>query len=312
MPDTLAMPFSAFQLRDAVRQARRFDSARLDRVLRLDADRGLVEVQASASWSGLAAYLHPNAPAKQAPWAAMPGIGESLAGNVAGPDGRPVVGYVESLALVTPDGELRRVSRHSHPDLFALAIGGQGLFGAPYSATLRLAELARAASEASPAEELMLAPGGGESRPLHVLVPPRNTEPFLVEARARCGEWRLAIEGVRVRQTLAESETALPWARRDYAAITLRVAERDTIGGAVRATQLRRELIDTAISHGGGYPIASTPEATRAQAEACYPQLKSVLAEKRRLDPADKLANEWLRHHRSLLGREACDVRWAK
>ncbi len=113
-----------------------------------------------------------------------------------------------------------------------------------------------------------------------------------------------------MRRTLPETETSLRWARREYAAVRLVLSQRGTIGGAVRATQLVRELIDLAISQGGGFPIACTPEATRAQAEACYPELKNLLAEKRRVDPNEKLTNAWYRHYRSLLGREACDSKW--
>jgi hypothetical protein len=113
-----------------------------------------------------------------------------------------------------------------------------------------------------------------------------------------------------VRRTLPEEETFLCWARREYAALTLAVQELPTLGGSVRTTQLRRELIDAAIACGGSFAIDRTPEATRDQVEACYPQLKVLLAEKRRIDPEAKLSSPWFRHHRSLLGREACEVRW--
>jgi hypothetical protein len=73
---------------------------------------------------------------------------------------------------------------------------------------------------------------------------------------------------------------------------------------------LRRLLIDEAIAVGGSFPISCTPEATREQVESCYPQIKSFLAQQRRLDGAGRLANAWLRHHLSLLGRETCEVRW--
>jgi FAD/FMN-containing dehydrogenase len=221
-----------------------------------------------------------------------------------------VVAHIESLALVTPDGELRRVSRDQHADLFALAVGGQGLFGALYSATLRLDSLAQAAARVQSAEALVLPASGAPRRSLSLLVRPDSVEAFLAAARVRCDEWRTAIEAVEVRRTLPEAETTLRWARREYAEVRLTLSQRGTIGGAVRATQLARELIDLAISHGGSYAVASTPEATRAQAEACYPQLKGFLAEKRRIDPAEKLTNDWYRHHRSLLGREACPSRW--
>lgn len=310
MSATLAMPMSALELRDAVRQSRRFTAAGLDRVLGLDASRGLVEVQASATWAGLARHLHPEVHGVEAPWQGMPPVGESMAGNVAGPDGRPVVAHIESLALVTPDGELRRVARDAQAELFALAVGGQGMFGTPYSATLRLESMARAAAACEPAEMLSLPESGSQTQPLHLLVPPPALQSFLADARSRCGEWRSPVEGVRVRRTLGEDETVLRWARREYAAVTLLLPRRQTLGGAVRDTQLRRELIDVAIAHGGSYPIACTPEATRAQAQACYPELRNLLAEKRRVDPAGKLSNEWYRHHCSLLGREECRSRW--
>jgi hypothetical protein len=79
----------------------------------------------------------------------------------------------------------------------------------------------------------------------------------------------------------------------------------------VRATQLRRILIDAAIAHGGGFPIACTLEATRAQTEACYPQLKAFLPQKRLFDPAERSVNPWYRHYCNLFSQEPCAVRWS-
>ena len=312
MNAALTLPLSADELREAVRLARPFNPARLDRVLRLDASRGLVEVQASASWESLAARLRPSALERAALWAGTATIGESMAANSAGPDGRPIVAHIESMTLVTADGDLRRVSRDSHPELFTLAVGGHGLFGTAYSITLRLESLACAAAEAADTAVLSLPGAQCGTRALQLLVAPENREAFVDELRARCEEWRVPLEGVEVRRTTAEYESALRWAKREYAAFTLRLGELKALGGAVRATQLRREIIDTAIAHGGSFAIASTPEATRAQVEACYPEIRQVLAEKRRLDPSERIVNEWYRHHRSLLGRDACHVRWAR
>jgi hypothetical protein len=301
-----SLPLSALELKEAVRAARPYDAARLDRCLRMDASRGLVEVQASATWASLAAYA--GMPWGER-WSHCPGIREAVATNAPGPDGRPTVQHVEALAVVTPDGELRRASRDANPELFALAVGGQGLFGALYSVTLRLESLARAAADALPSAQLRIAPGGA-ARPLQLLVPPEALEALLAEARQRCAEWRIAIQAVDVRACLPEDDTWLRWATREYAWLRLDLAQPSTLGGTVRTTQLRRELIDIAISHGGAFPVSCTPEATRAQAEACYPKLRSFLAEKRRLDPSGKLDNAWFRHYTSLLGRETCDNRW--
>jgi FAD/FMN-containing dehydrogenase len=312
MNGTLALPLSAIELRDAVRSSSRFDTARLDRVLRLDPARGHVEVQASASWAGLAAGLGDSAAELPTLWAHAPAtIGASVAKNSAGPDGRPLVSHIEGLAMVTPDGELRRVSRLANPELFKLAVGGQGAFGACYSVTLNVQSLMRSTRESQPGTTLTLPGAGSKARLLQLLIPPEALEAFLAECRSRCDEWRTAIEGVQVRRTLVESETVLRWARREYAEVSLFLGELRTIGGSVRATQLRRELIDAAIARSGSFPIACTPEATRAHVEACYPQLKTVLAEKRRFDPAEKLTNAWYRHYSSLLIRESCDVRWS-
>jgi hypothetical protein len=307
---TLALPVSASELCQAVRLARPFNVKRLDRVLRLDASRGVVEVQASATWASLATYLRPSVPHAITAWSDAATIGDSVATNSPGPDGRPAVAHVEAIALVTPDGELRRVTRGQR-DLFALAVGGQDLFGAAYSVTLRLESLARAASAASPPAVLALPAGEARARVLHLLVPPEAHEQFLADVRALCADWRIAIEGIEVRRTLPEDETALCWARREYASIRLTLAEPPALGGAVRTTQLHRQLIDCAIAYDGSFPISCTPEATRAQVERCYPELPGFLAEKRRLDPGERLTNPWYRHHRSLLARQACDVRWS-
>jgi hypothetical protein len=209
-----------------------------------------------------------------------------------------------------PEGELRRVSRQSAPKLFALAVGGQGLFGVPYSVTLRVESLLRAARAPQQVAAFELPSDGVTTRALDLLIPPERAETFLADARTRCASWRVGLHGVVVRRTLPEDETFLSWARREYAALTLVLQELPTLGGSVRTTQLRRELIGAAIDCGGSFAIDRTAEATREQVEACYPQLKALLAEKRRIDPEGKISTPWYRHYRSLLGREACEVRW--
>jgi hypothetical protein len=229
-------------------------------------------------------------------------VGESVAANAAGPDGRPAISHVESITLVTPAGELRRVSRSANRDLFALVAGGQGLFGALYSVTLDIGSLSRAVNEAAsePATTGCM-----------LLLPPEGVDAFLADARRRCEEWRMPLQSVQVRRTLEDKDSFLRWARREYAAITLQLAEPRVLGAAVRTTQLRRELLDSAIAHGGSFPAWCITDATRAQVETCYPQLRAFLAEKRRVDPDEKLTNAWYRHYRGLLFGKRCEVRWA-
>jgi hypothetical protein len=219
---------------------------------------------------------------------------------------------VDSLTLVTPEGELRRVSRHAHRELFALTIGGQGLFGALYSVTLRVDQMSR--SVAQQAEPGTIFGAGSEAgrQVLRLLVPPERLTSCIEQLNARCEEWRTTPEALEVRRILDEDETFLRWAPREYAEIAIRLGTGASIGGAVRMTQLARDLIDVAIAHGGSFPIATTTQATRAQAEACYPRLKAFLAEKRRLDPADRLTNAWYSRYRGLLLAERVQVRWGK
>jgi FAD/FMN-containing dehydrogenase len=213
--------------------------------------------------------------------------------------------------MVTPDGQLRRIDRINNPSLFSLVVGGQGLFGALYSVTLRLESLARSVADASAPETLFENASSG-SRKLVLLVPPTELQALVAGCRQRCAEWRIDLESLAVRRIRADQETFLRWAGRDYAEVSVGLSAGANLGAEVRHTQLRRSLIDLAIAHGGCFPIACTPEATRAQTEACYPQLAGFLAEQRRIDPHERWENGWLRHQRSLLTREPCEVRWGR
>ena len=208
MSGTLARPMSALELCNAVRLSQPYDASQLDRILRLDESRGLVEVQAGTPWKSIASHLRPGDP-QAAAVRTLPTVGESIAKNAAGPDGRPAVTHVESLALVTADGQLRRINRLADSELFALAIGGQGLFGVPYSITLRLETLARAIGEAAPVATLKAPSRGLPARPLTLLVPPDRVAQFLDDANSRCDEWRTAV-AVRSEERRVGKECFVP------------------------------------------------------------------------------------------------------
>ena len=302
-------PVSAMELCEAVRAGRALQATRLNRILRQDASQGVLEVQAATPWLAIAEELRPG-DARARVRTTMPTVGESIERNSAGPDGMPAVAHVASLTLVTPEGELRRVSRDRDAELFALTVGGQGLFGAIYSVTLRLPSLARAVERAS-APQAMALPRPPAAHRLELLVPPAALADFMRDVDSRCNDWRTPLHSVLVRETAPENDTFLRWARRDYAEVTLGFPRVTRLGAAVRATQLRRQLIDAAIAAGGSFHIACTPDATREQLTACYPQLEEFIAHKRRFDPNERLVNAWYLHQRSLLAREVCDVRFA-
>lgn len=67
-------------------------------------------------------------------------VGGSLSVNCHGwqPQSGPIVDSVESFRLLTADGTVANCSRTEHADLFALAIGGYGLFGIILDVRLRV------------------------------------------------------------------------------------------------------------------------------------------------------------------------------
>ncbi|MFI4914966.1 MAG: FAD-binding oxidoreductase [Phycisphaerales bacterium JB060] len=124
----------------------------LGRVLEFDHERGLVRAEAGIQWPELIEGIHaaqrhidPGAPPKWGIAQKQTGansltLGGALAANI---HGRgllmpPFVGDVERFTLVDAYGTPRTCSRDENADLFALAIGGYGLFGVVTDVTLRL------------------------------------------------------------------------------------------------------------------------------------------------------------------------------
>ena len=124
------------------------DTRRLNRILDLDAERGLARVEAGILWADLVAGLREMQRGQARRWSITQkqtgadriSIGGALAsnGHGRGLTYRPIVQDVEALELVDATGTLRRCSRTENSELFRLAIGGYGLFGVIYSVTLRL------------------------------------------------------------------------------------------------------------------------------------------------------------------------------
>ena len=125
------------------------DMQGMRRVLSLDVERGIVDVEAGIEWSQLLDELVAMQAGSERQWGIRQkqtgsdhlSIGGALASNVHGRGlrQRPIVADVESFTLVDAGGEVVDVGRASHPDLFGLVIGGYGLFGVVTSVRLRLA-----------------------------------------------------------------------------------------------------------------------------------------------------------------------------
>ncbi len=124
------------------------DTTAMARVLAFDSDKGLVEVEAGIQWPALIDYLIREQEGAAGQWGIRQKqtgadrlcLGGSLAANVHGRGltMKPIVEDVESFVLIDAEGEARTCSRQENTELFRLAIGGYGLFGAIATIKLRL------------------------------------------------------------------------------------------------------------------------------------------------------------------------------
>jgi FAD/FMN-containing dehydrogenase len=125
------------------------DMRQMRRVLAFDAAAGLIEVEAGIEWPELIAYLESASKADGQGWSIRQkqtgadrlSLGGCLSANIHGRglQMRPFIGDVEAFTLVDAEGRVHTCNRTSNRELFALAIGGYGLFGVIASVTLRLA-----------------------------------------------------------------------------------------------------------------------------------------------------------------------------
>lgn len=123
------------------------DTSALCGVLGFDDARGLLTVEAGIRWPALLAWLA-SSPRNRGGWTIRQkqtgadefSLGGALASNIHGRGlaYAPFVEDVEALVLIDAHGHRVEASRQRHPELFALAAGGYGLFGLVVAVTLRL------------------------------------------------------------------------------------------------------------------------------------------------------------------------------
>jgi FAD/FMN-containing dehydrogenase len=124
------------------------DMTSLNKVLSLDIEKGIIEVESGITWVGLNDYLYNKQKNHKLFWTIIQkqtgadelSLGGALSSNIHGRGlvNRPIVEDVESFTLVNASGELLNCSRTENNELFKLVIGGYGLFGVIYSIKLRL------------------------------------------------------------------------------------------------------------------------------------------------------------------------------
>ena len=349
-------------------------------------------------------------------------IGGAVGANIHGRGltAPPFVSDLESLEIVTADGELVRCSREHQPELFRHAVGGYGLFGVVTAATLRLTarqqverivELReieglierlreRIATGAlygdfqfatDPASPRFLRTGilscylpTGDVKP----IPPRQRRLSqadwnrLIELahhdKARAFDefsgFYLATSGQRywsdthqlnlylesyhaalderlgsgthggemitelyvprdrlsvfmddVRRDLLrhpadviygtirliepETESALPWAREQYACVIFNLHVDHEASAIAAASSVFVRLIDHAIAHQGSYFLTYHRYARPDQVIACHPRLREWLAKKDQIDPDRLFQSDWYRHLLRVTGEGAVQ-RW--
>ena len=124
------------------------DTRNLNRIVGLDANRGIVTVEAGIMWSDLVCGLRDAQTNADRRWSIVQkqtgadrlSIGGALAanGHGRGLTYRPIVQDIDAFEIIGADGNLTRCDRDQNYDLFRLAIGGYGLFGMITTVDLRL------------------------------------------------------------------------------------------------------------------------------------------------------------------------------
>lgn len=124
------------------------DTRSMNRVLSLNANLGLVEIEAGIQWPELIDRLIATQAKNPRPFGIVQkqtgadrlSIGGALGSNIHGRGltYKPMIGDVESFTLMNADGQLINCSRDENGELFRLAIGGYGLFGIVTRVKLRL------------------------------------------------------------------------------------------------------------------------------------------------------------------------------
>jgi FAD/FMN-containing dehydrogenase len=125
------------------------DTTALNRIIDFDTDRGLITVEAGIEWPELVAHLTWAASAQNG-WgirqkqtgADRMTIGGAVSSNIHGRglQLKPFIADVEAFEIINAAGQRLRCSREQNAELFALAIGGYGLFGPIATVTLRLSK----------------------------------------------------------------------------------------------------------------------------------------------------------------------------
>ena len=99
----------------------------------------------------------------------------------------------------------------------------------------------------------------------------------------------------------AEQDSALPWARRNWACVVFNLHIDHRSEDLARAAEHFRRLIDHALRQDGSFFLTYHRFARAAQLLAGHPGLRDFLDAKRTLDPGGVFQSDWYREVRELI-----------
>ena len=130
---------------------------------------------------------------------------------------------------------------------------------------------------------------------------PRPALPFFLAAvRADFRQHKAELIYGTIRLIERDAESFLAWAREPWACTVMNLHVTHTEDGMRKAAGDFRRLIDRAIEYGGSYFLTYHRWASRAQVEACYPQMPEFLRLKRQYDPGEVFQSAWYRHYKAM------------
>jgi FAD/FMN-containing dehydrogenase len=104
-----------------------------------------------------------------------------------------------------------------------------------------------------------------------------------------------------IRLIECDTETALPWAREDFACVIFNLHVDHEPKAIARAESTFRQLIDYALAYQGSYYLTYHRYANARQLIAAHPAILRFMQAKRALDTDEVFQSDWYRHTKGLL-----------
>lgn len=128
-------------------------------------------------------------------------------------------------------------------------------------------------------------------------VPQAQFLPFARAMAAVLRAHKVEALNVSIRHSPADRVSTLAWAREDVFSFVLYYKQRTWQRAREAVGRWTRELIDTAVRHGGRYYLPYQLHATQQQFDAAYPHAAQLRLLKKQVDPQGKFSNELLRRY---------------